>query len=119
MSTATRDSIAAALNSAGVTGHPHQPTVLADLAAWPRFTGATAIQRINGRCRRTSTTYDVLTVLPASTPQVTDDAAEQLLGGLLDALSPMGLIGDIRPVAIIVADSTTVAALSIQLTVPT
>lgn len=114
MSVSGRARIVEALNTVeGITAYPSAPDAPVAGNAWPvwviaRFTGKLALVPVND--------YDVLAILPAGYSATTVEQADGLMPMLAAALSKVGTITTAEPVAIQVADSSTMPGLRIRIT---
>lgn len=116
-----REAVAAAVNAAaitGVSGSQWPPSVRRPGSCWAQFAGATPVQYGNARVELDGLDWDVILVLPADNPATTARAADNWLRPLLDALAPLGRLGEISPTALEVGEGgkATVPALRIRLT---
>lgn len=93
--TGRRQEIADALSTvAGVTGYPHRPTSLRPGDGWPLLG---SLDRADGHSFEV--TWRVLVVLPQE-PRAASDWADNNYELLFDALTPIGFVDRIEPVAL-------------------
>jgi hypothetical protein len=95
--------------------NPHATTPDAPVAgdAWPVW----VMGRVAGKLAHTLVNdYDVLAILPAGYVLATVEQADGLVPKLVGALSLVGTVATAEPIAMQVADSSTMPALRIRLT---
>lgn len=99
----------------GVTGHKSEPDQKFEKAAWPVLRELNATGTLCDPYRRS---YDVFLVLPNGYSGVAADAAEALIEALVEALDPLGELGD--PLAEVVQiafdNKSTVPGLRVRVT---
>lgn len=113
-----RGDVADAIDAAGiegVSGGMCAPPTRAAGVAWAQWAATTPRQQTSAGVR-TVTEWDVLVILPAEHPAVTASAADEWLPALLDALSPLGILGQATPIQLVLGDGLTTPALQIKLT---
>jgi hypothetical protein len=112
MSTRTR--IVDALGTVeGINAHPTTPDAPTAGDAWPVW----VMGRVAGKLGRTLINeYDVLAILPAGYVVATVEQADGLMPRLVGALMLVGTVTTAEPIAMQVADSSTMPALRIRLT---
>ena len=97
----------------GITAYPSLPDAPTRGSAWPvwvmaRYAGKLALVPLND--------YDVLVILPAGYALDTVEQADGLLPMVAGALAKVGTLTTAEPVAIQVADSSTMPGLRIRVT---